>query len=146
MPASFKHSLLGLGGLGIALALAGCGGNAEVTRPSTTATGLAFGERSSADAAGGRYPAGFALYMADKLADAGDYRSAVTIYRMAHRQNPDDPAGLLGLGESLRRLGANVEAEQAFRLAYARAPKNPDILRGHGNNLVALGRPKAALK
>ena len=145
MPASFKHSLLGLGGLGIALALAGCGG-ADVIGPSTTATALAFGERSSADAAGGRYPAGLALYMADKLADAGDYRTAVTIYRMAHRQNPEDPAGLLGLGESLRRLGANVEAEQAFRLADARSPKNPDILRGHGNNLVALGRPKAALK
>ncbi len=144
MPASFKHSLLGFSGLGIVLALAGCAGIADVTGPFTT--GLALGERSSGDAAGGRYPAGFALYMADKLADAGDYRSAVTIYRMAHRQNPDDPAGLLGLGESLRRLGANVEAEQAFRLADARAPKNPDILRGHGNNLVALGRPKEALK
>ena len=146
MPAFFKHSLLGLGGLGIALALAGCGGSADVTGPSTTATGLAFGERSFGDTADGRYPAGLALYIADKLADSGDYRSAVTIYQMAHRQNPDDPAGLLGLGESLRRLGANVEAEQAFRHANARAPKNPDILRGHGNNLVALGRPKAALK
>ncbi len=61
MPASFKHSLLGLGGLGIALALAGCGGSADVSGPSTTATGLAFGERSSADAAGDRYPAGLAL-------------------------------------------------------------------------------------
>ncbi len=140
MPVSFKHSLLGLGGLGIALALAGCGGIADLTRPFTSATDLSFGDRLSSDAAGGRYPAGLALYMADKLADAGDYRSAVTIYRTAHRRNPDDPASLLGLGESLRRLGANVEAEQAYRLADARAPGNPDILRGHGNNLVALGR------
>ena len=71
MPASFKHSLLGFSGLGIVLALAGCAGIADVTGPFTT--GLALGERSSADAAGGRYPAGFALYMAGKLADAGDY-------------------------------------------------------------------------
>ncbi len=48
MPASFKHSLLGLGGLGIVLARTGCGGSADVTGASTT--GLAFGQRSSGDA------------------------------------------------------------------------------------------------
>ena len=127
MPASFKYSLLALGGLGIALALAGCGGSADVTGPSTTATGRAFGERSFGDTAGGRYPAGLALYMADKLADSGDYRSAVTIYQMAHRQNFSTPSDgphtrpqrrltkVFGQERALWRCGASQSVRDAVR-------------------------------
>lgn len=94
-------------------------------------------------AAGGK-AAALARVAASSLA-AGDLATAAGLYRQAHSIDPKNARHLIGLGNTLAKLGQFDEAAEAFDLATKRAPRDVDAKHGYGNSLIALGRPNSAL-
>ncbi len=88
--------------------------------------------------------ASLARVAASSLA-TGDLATAASLYRQAHRLDPENGDYLIGLGRTLAKLGQFEEAAEAFERATARAPNNVDAKHGYGNALIALDRPSSAL-
>lgn len=85
-----------------------------------------------------------ALQLGREMAAAGDFHSAIGMFRRAHANKPGQLAPLLALGYALRRVGANHEAEEVYRRAVALRPHDPEALLGHGHTLIALGEAAVA--
>ncbi len=76
---------------------------------------------------------------------AGDLATAAGLYRQAHSLDSDNVEHLIGLGNTLAKLGQFDEAAETFDLAVKSAPRNVDAKNGYGMALIALDRPEAAL-
>jgi Flp pilus assembly protein TadD len=85
------------------------------------------------------------MRVASSTAAAGDYRTAVALYRRAHTIAPMQATPLTGLGRALSALGAHEDAAEAYRKALALSPDDPNILHGLGNSMIALDQPAAAI-
>ena len=84
------------------------------------------------------------MRVADATAAAGDYGSAISMYRRAHDADPLNIAVLNRLGATLLQVGANSEAASAFRAA-TRAGRHPESIEGFARALIALDQPRSAI-
>lgn len=84
------------------------------------------------------------LRVADATAEAGDYGSAISMYRRALEAEPMDVTVLKRLGKALLRVGANTEASDVYRKAAAYG-NDAEALAGFGRALIALDQPRAAI-
>lgn len=100
---------------------------------------------SQAERGGGKARAASLMRVAASTAAAGDYRTAVALYRRAHAMSPGQAAPLTGLGRALAAVGAHEDAAEAYRKALVLAPDDPAVLHGLGNAMIALDQPAAAI-
>ena len=78
--------------------------------------------------------------LAALLLRAQRFDEAVTQYRIALRQEPEQPQWLVGLGVSLEGLGRGAEAVEAYRLATRAPDLNPDTAQFLSDRLGQLRR------
>lgn len=114
-------------------ALALCLSLAACTDPRST--GLGPGDQASY---------GATLRIADAARDAGDYATAINLYRRAASMTGRGPEPLIGLGLALIEVRSFNEAVVAYRDALSIAPNNVDAHRGLGNAFVFLDQLPAA--
>ncbi len=77
---------------------------------------------------------------------AGDYESAIVIFRELHEQYPNDIRGMVGGVESLMSLGKDQEAILNMAQAVEREPERKDLRVALGNLLVRAERYDEALQ
>jgi len=134
----WRTSFPGRGAAAMAvLLLAGCAGDPLV--------GAVRADRGATTASAHAGQVEAVMRVAARTAESGDWATAASLYRRAHALDTTRLAPLLGLGDSLARLGAQDEAAQAYRAALALAPEDVTALRGLGNALVALDEPTLAI-
>ena len=78
--------------------------------------------------------------------EAGDSEGAHAIYERIHERDPDDIAGLLGLGNGLRALGRVDESIELFRRALALAPDSTFARSNLGLSYIDAGKPEDAIR
>lgn len=86
------------------------------------------------------------LRVGDAAAASGDHRTALPIYRRAHRLAPLEPAPLVRIGDSLNALGAWQEAGDVWAEALRLDADDPDALEGYATALTVLDQPQLALE
>lgn len=115
--------------------LGGCAG--EPVAWVNPGTGEGVGQSGS-----GQIPA--LLRVASATAAAGDYGTAIGLFRRAHSLDEQQMAPLLGLGRALLAVDDYNQAAETFGAALKIDPGNDEALRGLGNALIGLDKPKAA--
>lgn len=86
------------------------------------------------------------MRVAEGSSQAGDENAAADLFARANRIAPEEPAPLIGLGRSLRRLGDYESARAAYQAALDLAPDNADALFGLGLTLLRLNEPETAIQ
>ncbi len=84
------------------------------------------------------------MRVAERTRAAGDSVAAVPLYQRAAKLVPENPAPLIGLGETLNELKAYREAAEIWTKALALEPANVAALTGYGTALTGLNQPHLA--
>ncbi len=84
------------------------------------------------------------MRVASAAHEAGNFSTAINLYRRAHASAPGDIEPLLRLGAVLVDAGAPNDAAEAYRAALTERPLEQRALRGLGTALLALGQPEMA--
>lgn len=85
------------------------------------------------------------MRVAEATAKAGDYGTAIRLYRQAHLLDRTRLGPLLGLGRMQSAAGAHNESAETFRTALKLDPNNADALHGLGSALIAMDQPSASV-
>lgn len=101
--------------------------------------------RTDVPAGSGDARVGQLMRVAEGSSQAGDDNAAADLFARANRIAPEDPAPLIGLGRSLRRLGQYEAARSAYQAALDQAPENTDALYGLGLTLLRLNQPETGI-
>jgi Flp pilus assembly protein TadD len=80
------------------------------------------------------------------LLQASKYHEAVTSFRLALRDTPNDPAALQQIAIAYTKMGVTDEAVRTYRLVLARDPHSPGAHYGLAFLLLREGRPEDAAK
>lgn len=123
--------------LALTTALSGCAGNPFDGMAWPRAEDGVEGKPESAKVAA-------LLRVADATALAGDYGSALSMYRRALEADPQNADVLLRLGDILLRVGENTEAADVFRKAIS-FRRSAEPFEGLAKALIALDQPEAAV-
>lgn len=78
------------------------------------------------------------------LERSGDFDAAITSYRLALRDKPDDHRVLMNMAIAYSRLGRTDEAEKCYHRTLAVKPEHPGAHYGLGFLLLKKGRPAEA--
>ena len=84
------------------------------------------------------------MRVAEATYAAGDYASAIGLYRRAAGLAPKDATPLIRLGAALNQVRAWNDAAAVFQDAIALKPNDPEARRGLANALLALDQPELA--
>jgi len=85
------------------------------------------------------------LSVAQSAQDAGDYRTAVRIYKKLLDSNSENMEIAEKLGETLHEIGAYHDAINSFKLVLSFDHENVPAIMGIGRSLLALQTPDEAL-
>jgi Flp pilus assembly protein TadD len=85
------------------------------------------------------------LRLARAARGAGDFASAVNLYRTVLAVHPNDPGVLVELGNTFLEVGAVDDAIDTFRKVKAKTPARLDAELGLAHAQLALHKPDAAL-
>lgn len=85
------------------------------------------------------------IRVAETTAAGGDFASAAGMYQRAVKMAPNDPAPLVGLGDTLAAARENRDAVQAYRQALALDSSHIGAHYGYGRVLMRMGRPELAV-
>lgn len=77
--------------------------------------------------------------------EAGDFGTAIGLYRKAHSIDRGNPKVLVALGKALSAAGAHNEALETYAAAVNLDPGMREAIHGKGNALIALDQPRAAM-
>jgi Flp pilus assembly protein TadD len=85
------------------------------------------------------------MRVAESTAKAGDFGTAIRLYRQAHLLDRTRVGPLLGLARMLSAVGAYNESAEAFRTVLSLDRNNFDALHGLGGALIAMDQPSASI-
>jgi Flp pilus assembly protein TadD len=85
------------------------------------------------------------MRVAESTAKAGDFGTAIRLYRQAHLLDRTRVGPLLGLGRMLAAVGAYNESAETFKTVLSLDSNNFDALHGLGNALIAMDQPSASI-
>lgn len=80
------------------------------------------------------------------LAEQERYHEALTSFRLALRENPDDPAALEQMGIVYTEIGMTDEAMKTYRRVLEEAPSSPAAHYGLGFLLLKRGQEEEAAR
>ncbi|MGE0258177.1 MAG: tetratricopeptide repeat protein [Alphaproteobacteria bacterium] len=86
------------------------------------------------------------MHIAAAARGAGDFATAVSLYRRAAELNTGAAAPLTGAGDTLVEMGQINEAIVAYRAALVREPRDQAALRGLARAYLRTGKPELALE
>src|SRR5947208_2114396 len=81
---------------------------------------------------------------ADRAREAGEWRLAAGLYRIALKRSPNKPSIWVQYGHALKESGSPAEAETAYRSAIAYGPADADAHLQLGHVLKLQGKPAEA--
>jgi Flp pilus assembly protein TadD len=85
------------------------------------------------------------MRVAESTAKAGDFGTAIRLYRQAHLLDRTRIGPLLGLARMLSAVGAFNESAETFRTVLSLDNNNVDALHGLGSALIAMDQPSASI-